>query len=203
MKLKQFTIYFSLLVVPFLWVMGQNYSPPTRMVGGAGTASLSQDVALLKEQLGEMRFEVERLLRENESLQLRIKKVEAQSSSAVSDVVFRQELASLYAEINRLNKTQREELLTQISKQIRALAKEIEKTPTTGGSSQPSVPVVFDPKSYPQTGILYIVKPGDTLSKIASSVGSTVSYIIHANEIPDPDRLKIGRELFLPIDNQN
>ena len=203
MNLKQIIIYFSLLTVPFISIVGQNYSPPTRMVGGAGTASLSQDVALLKEQLGEMRFEVERLLRENESLRLRIKKVEAQSSSAVSDVAFRQELASLYAEINRLNKTQREELLAQISKQIRALAKEIERSPTSGGSSEPSTPIVFDPTSYPQTGILYIVKSGDTLSKIASSVGSKVSYIIHANEIPDPDRLKIGRELFLPIDNQN
>jgi LysM repeat protein len=205
MKIKQITIYFTLLVVPVLWGLGQNYPPPTRMAGGGtGTASLAQDVALLKEQLGEMRFEVERLLRENESLQLRIKKVEAQSASSVSDVAFRQELSSLYAEINRLNKTQRDELLAQISKQIRALAKEIEKSPNMGGDgSGSSTPIVFDPNSYPQTGIPYIVKSGDTLSKIASSVGSKVSYIIHANEIPDPDRLKIGRELFLPIDNPN
>jgi LysM repeat protein len=206
MKLKQITLYFSLLVVPVLWTSGQNFAQPTRMVGGtvAGAASLSQDVALLKEQLGEMRFEVERLLRENESLQLRINKIEAQSSSSVSDVVFRQELSSLYAEINRLNKTQREELLAQISKQIRALAKEIEKTPVSvGGDSAASVPIVFDSKAFPQTGIYYSVKSGDTLSKIASSVGSKVSYIIHANKISDPDRLKVGRELFLPIDNPN
>jgi hypothetical protein len=66
MKIKQITIYFTLLVVPVLWGLGQNYPLPTRMAGGGtGTASLAQDVALLKEQLGEMRFEVERLLREN------------------------------------------------------------------------------------------------------------------------------------------
>ena len=107
--------------------LGQTYSQPTRMTNPSGTAraSLSQDVALLKEQLGEMRFEVERLLRENEALELRMKKLEAASVTAVSEVVFRQELASLKAEFNRLSKTQREELAKQITKQIQELANQV------------------------------------------------------------------------------
>ena len=111
MKLKSISPVIFLIFVPVLSLFGQNLSQPTRMPSGASRASLNQDVALLKEQLGEMRFEVERLLRENESLELRLKKVEALSSVGVSDVVFRQELASLRAEFNRLNKTQQEELL--------------------------------------------------------------------------------------------
>jgi len=110
----------------------------------------------------------------------------------------------LRAEFNRLNKAQREELLEQISKQIRALAKEIERQPVP--ASRPAVqdkPIVFDDTIYPKSGIFYVVKSGDTLSKIASSVGSQVSYIIHANKIPDPNRLQVGRELFIPIDNPN
>jgi hypothetical protein len=206
MKRKHIGLLIFLLSAFGMSMFGQNFSQPTRMPGGTGPqrASLTQDVALLKEQLGEMRFEVERLLRENEALTLRMNKIEAQSSSAVSDVVFRQELASLRAEFNRLNKAQREELLEQISKQIRALAKEIERQPVP--ASRPAVqdkPIVFDDTIYPKSGIFYVVKSGDTLSKIASSVGSQVSYIIHANKIPDPNRLQVGRELFIPIDNPN
>ncbi len=206
MKRKHIGLLIFLLSAFGMSMFGQNFSQPTRMPVGTGPqrASLTQDVALLKEQLGEMRFEVERLLRENEALTLRMNKIEAQSSSAVSDVVFRQELASLRAEFNRLNKAQREELLEQISKQIRALAKEIERQPVP--ASRPAVqdkPIVFDDTIYPKSGIFYVVKSGDTLSKIASSVGSQVSYIIHANKIPDPNRLQVGRELFIPIDNPN
>lgn len=183
---------------------GQGYSKPTRMVGGSTTANLSQDVALLKEQLGEMRFEVERLLRENEALTKRLNKVEVHSTSVVSGAVFRQELASLRAEFNRLNKTQKEELLEQVSKQIRALAQETEKSlqsAVAGGSVEGTPIVTKFNDDYPKSGIFYVVKSGDSLSRIASSTGSTISYVIHANKIADPDRLQVGEELFIPIDN--
>ena len=194
------------LVFTLTQAVGQGYSQPTRMTSPSGSAraSLSQDVALLKEQLGEMRFEVERLLRENEALERRMKKIEATSSTAVSEVVFRQELALLKAEFNRLSKTQREELAKQITKQIQDLANQVNAGgSSSGGSAPPSRPVLteWDQSSFPKTGIYYKVQSGDTLSKIASEVGSKVSYITHANKIPNPDRLQVGRELFIPIDN--
>ena len=106
------------------------------------------------------------------------------SRSAKASAPFRQELASLRAEFNRLNKAQREELAAQITKQIRALAKEFESSGSSGGSgsSTGGSPIIthFDDSLYPQTGIFYIVKSGDTLSKIASSAGSKVVYITHA-----------------------
>ncbi|QXD24794.1 LysM peptidoglycan-binding domain-containing protein [Opitutia bacterium ISCC 51] len=195
------------LTLSLLSAHGQGYSQPTRMTSPSGSAraSLSQDVALLKEQLGEMRFEVERLLRENETLELRMKKLEAQGAAAVSDVVFRQELASLKAEFNRLSKAQREELAKQITKQIKGLADQVNQGGASSrGSSSAAPPVIteWDPNSFPKTGIYYKVQSGDTLSKIASEVGSKISYITHANKIPNPDRLQVGRELFIPIDNQ-
>ena len=207
MKLKLISILILFLYSSLPNLVGQTYSKPTRMTNSSSEAQarLIQDVALLKQQLGEMRFEVERLVRENESLELRLKKMEGQSTSNVSDVVLRQELASLRAEINGLNKTQREDLLAQIGKQIRALAEETEKSiaSVANGGTPSGSPIVtkFDDSVYPQSGIFYVVRSGDTLSKIASDAGSRVSYIIHANKIPDPDRLQVGRELFIPIDN--
>ncbi len=89
--------------------------------------------------------------------------------------------------------------------QIRVLAKEVERSGSSngGGNSSGGSPIIteFDDTFYPPTGIHYVVKSGDTLSKIASTVGSKVTYITHANKIPNPDRLQVGRELFIPIDN--
>lgn len=204
MKSKLIGALAFFLVGSICLLRGQSYSQPTRMPGGTGEqrASLAQDVALLKQQLGEMRFEVERLLRENASLESRMKKIEAQASAAVSDVVFRQELASLRAEFNRLNKQQREELLDQITKQIRSLAKEIESVPVSSGNAPAPSPIITEwNRNFPETGIFYVVKSGDTISKIATEAGSRISYIINANKIPDPDRLQVGEKLFIPIDN--
>jgi len=46
---------------------------------------------------------------------------------------------------------------------------------------------------------IYVVKPGDTLYQIARTYNSTVSEIVSANEIPEPDRLVVGQALVIPI----
>ena len=58
MKRKHIGLLIFLLSAFCMSMFGQNFSQPTRMPGGTGPqrASLTQDVALLKEQLGEMRF---------------------------------------------------------------------------------------------------------------------------------------------------
>ena len=45
----------------------------------------------------------------------------------------------------------------------------------------------------------YTVKPGDTLSKIASSNGLTLAQVLQANpQITDPNRIKVGDDINLP-----
>jgi len=202
MYLRAIILSLLLTAVPVL-AHRQSYASPTRMAGGTavGNANLTQDVALLKQQLGEMRFELERLLRENQAQELRIKQLEAQTSSHVSDGVLRQELSTLRTEINRLSKTQREELLTQITKQIKALVSEAGLAGTSATSAASSNRITEFNDNHPKTGIFYKVQSGDSLSKIASKHGSRISYIIHANKIPNPDKLTVGQELFIPIEN--
>ncbi|HZG66784.1 MAG TPA: LysM peptidoglycan-binding domain-containing protein, partial [Herpetosiphonaceae bacterium] len=45
---------------------------------------------------------------------------------------------------------------------------------------------------------LYIVKPGDTLSKIADEHATTVDEIMAANNLSDPNRIEIGQHLTIP-----
>ena len=46
--------------------------------------------------------------------------------------------------------------------------------------------------------IIYVVKAGDTLWKIAKRFGSTVDDIVRVNGIERPDRLNIGEKIYIP-----
>lgn len=45
---------------------------------------------------------------------------------------------------------------------------------------------------------LYIVKAGDTLSKIADAFETTVDEIIAQNGITDPNQIEVGQSLIIP-----
>ena len=46
--------------------------------------------------------------------------------------------------------------------------------------------------------MLYIVKKGDTLWKIAKEFGSTVDDIARTNGIENPDVIQVGQKLYIP-----
>jgi len=46
--------------------------------------------------------------------------------------------------------------------------------------------------------VIYFVKPGDTLWKIAKRFRSTIDDIARVNGIEDIDKLEIGKQLFIP-----
>ncbi len=48
------------------------------------------------------------------------------------------------------------------------------------------------------SGIEYVVRAGDTLYGIALRYGVTVQAIVNANNITNPDRLRIGQRLIIP-----
>ncbi len=46
--------------------------------------------------------------------------------------------------------------------------------------------------------VVHVVSRGETLTKIASQYGSTVGAIAKANDLPNPDLIRIGQELLVP-----
>lgn len=50
----------------------------------------------------------------------------------------------------------------------------------------------------PTPSNVYIVRAGDTLSKIADNFQTTVEEILAANNLSDPDRIEVGQVLRLP-----
>ena len=47
-------------------------------------------------------------------------------------------------------------------------------------------------------GQRYVVQPGDTLVAIAEEFGVTVEELIDANDLANPDVLRVGQELIIP-----
>ncbi len=48
--------------------------------------------------------------------------------------------------------------------------------------------------------VAYVVKPGDELKHIAAEYGVNIFKLIKANDIPNPDSLRIGQVLRIPDD---
>ena len=46
--------------------------------------------------------------------------------------------------------------------------------------------------------VIYFVKPGDTLWKIAKKFGSTVEDIARVNGIENVNMLQVARQLYIP-----
>ena len=61
----------------------------------------------------------------------------------------------------------------------------------------PSASPTVKPAPTPQ---IYIVKQGDTMSKIAKKLGVTLDDLLAANKatIPNPDKIKIGDQVIIP-----
>ena len=68
--------------------------------------------------------------------------------------------------------------------------------PATSTPTATPVGVVNPPQ--PPTGAVYIVRSGDTLLRIATRFGTTVSAIARANNITNPNRIQAGQRLFIP-----
>lgn len=55
-----------------------------------------------------------------------------------------------------------------------------------------------DTDDNPYSMVIYFVKPGDTLWKIAKKYRSTIEDIARINNIENPDKINVGMQLFIP-----
>jgi LysM repeat protein len=101
-------------------------------------------------------------------------------------------------------------MATETNKAIAALDKKVDAAlgsrpvgnSTSAVASDDSTPPAI-PSNMPQNGITYVVKSGDTISKIASTNSSRTDWILAANKLTAKSvrNLPIGTKLFIPQRN--
>ena len=164
-------------------------------------ANLKQDMELVSRELAGLRTEVELLRRENAQLRVSVEQLSRRQSSNASAGSAKQE-GRLQALERRASQSEKGQVALQqnMDKKIKELIGEMNKVitqvnkPSGGGSS----PVTSFSDDYPQKGFVHKVERGETVSSIAQKYKSRVKWIIDANQIVDPTKVFVGKELFVP-----
>lgn len=161
-------------------------------------AALREDMRLLQEENSRLRgrlegydLEIERLSRSLEALR------SAPGGATMSDVqTLQQRIASLESQLRALDAARERDrkemidtLTTRISQVVGASSK-----PRPAASASTSRPR----PSGPQEGYEHVVEAGQTLSAIASAYNVSSKSIIDANNLANPNALRVGQKLFIP-----
>ena len=72
-------------------------------------------------------------------------------------------------------------------------------TPLTIATVEPPASPTSEPTPTVATTITHIVEAGDTLYDLAQKYDTTIEAIVEANDLPDPNSLKLGQKLIIPL----
>jgi LysM repeat protein len=172
----------------------------------AGTAAqrisdLEQDVQALKETVGQLNMQMEELRRTNDTLRGQLgKSTQQNADNYVTISQLDSQLTNLRAEMMRAQSTQKDEIIDEVSRQIERLAQQTQQALQTQAVAQApaNAPSSSFSDNFPKTGVSYTVQPGDSLTRIARRLNSSLDDIRNANRISDPSKVKVGQVLFIP-----
>lgn len=163
----------------------------------AKQASLSEDILQLDKK-------IEKAASSAEELEKRIFFLEGHLTSNISDL--QNSVDSLSKRLD-VREAEAGKSLGDLSKKdaetrakLEALTKDIERRFSSLASENKELleAVEATKKSSFMTGYEHVVESGETLGQIAKGYGVTVQAVIEANDMIDPDTLKVGQKLFIP-----
>ena len=168
-------------------------------------ADLKQDMELVSRQVVGLRSEVELLRRENAQLRVSVEQLSRRQNSAsgTNQGLTQQVDARLQALERRASQGEKEQvaLKKHIDKKFKDLVAEMNKAISqvnkSSSSASPAPAKTFS-SDYPQTGFVHKVEKGETVSSVALKYKSKIKWIIDANQIGDPTKVFVGKELFVP-----
>ena len=103
----------------------------------------------------------------------------------------------------RASKGEKEQAALQktVDKKLKDLIAEMNRAITQvnkNSSSASTSPSKTFSSDYPQKGFVHKVERGETVSSVAQKYKSKIKWIIDANQIGDPTKVGVGKELFVP-----
>jgi LysM repeat protein len=163
----------------------------------AAVANLREDVRLLQQQVGELRFTVEQLQRDNQALATQ---TESGRAAYVTLAQLNDALAALRASTAAALAEEKRETVQTVSEKIAVLASRTQAAIDAlarGQASRPAIAAQFS-DDFPKDGCTHTVQTGETLSIIAKKYGVAMKDIQNANRIADPTKLRVGQSIFIP-----
>jgi LysM repeat protein len=164
-----------------------------------------EDVQLVRTQVNEkvigMEDRLNALEGRTDAVEKRLDDMQKQLSEI--DESFSSRLSQQMTQSQDELKKAREEMTSEMSKKmgivIEEVVKENQKIADKLNAMQRGRTTVSSDSGTPGgNGTYHTVETGQSLSKIASLYGVTVEEIMKANEMDDPNKLKIGQKLFIP-----
>lgn len=164
----------------------------------------------MQQDLAELRTEVEKLKLENADLRAALSRQKASQSPAASQgETLSKARAETLAEVDRRLKQQTDEVnaaLAELTRQVNAALGKSGPAPApkSGKAAKAAAPAEAPANEaavasgVPTTGVLYHVKSGDTVIKIALRHGSKAEWILKANNLSSPAALKADVDIFVP-----
>lgn len=147
------------------------------------------EAVMLQDEIGRMTGRQENLQNQIDEIWDELqnfRETESRRSREAIDALDRQ-IADLERQVSRLESARaedRKEIIDRMTATIsQMLASSAAAQPASRGS---------------QTGVEHTVRPGETLSEIASAYGVTVRALIQANSMQNPDRIRAGDRIFIP-----
>jgi LysM repeat protein len=164
-------------------------------------ANLKQDLELINREVTSLRSEVEMLRRENAQLRVvvdqstRSQRVGQESGQLLELQNRLQALELALRQSERARVTTQEEINKKFQQIIEQMNRGFDQVTQSSTSSTQTSTFSND---YPKNGFVHVVEKGETVSSIAQKYKSKVSWIINANQIADPTKVFVDRELFVP-----
>ncbi len=143
---------------------------------------MQSQIVNIKAELDRVKGQVDGLVAGREEIYRQIESLQASLDS--NSRVLGSEIKNLSQGLQATSASReqmKQEIINKMSKNVEALIKTQAATVNTG-----------------QMGREHIVEKGHTLSTIAAAYGVSTKAIIKANNIKNPDQLKIGQVLFIP-----
>lgn len=198
----QFTRFAYFLIAGVFFSTNQTHAQTDNL--RIAVAGLQQDVSILARDMKALNLEMESLRRENNELRRQVAAANSDRSTATQISNLSSAIETLRREYRAADEAQKQAIIMEVTKQIEALAKETQSAINAVADAVDATPNVATPvrfsEDYPKAGVTYMVRSGDTLSKIARQHGSTIKDIQNANKIVNPARdLHVGETIFIPI----
>jgi LysM repeat protein len=160
-------------------------------------ANLREDVRILQQTVGELRFTVEQLQRDNREL---AGQAESGRAAYVTLAQLNEAVASLRHATEIELAEQKRETIQTVGEKIAVLAKQTQAAVDAlarGQASRPAIATQFN-DDFPKEGCTYTVQAGESLSAIAKKFGVSMKIIQNANRLADPTKLRVGQSIFIP-----